>query len=70
MVAELEAATARTRSGSGSGVSSSWRCIGPVVRRALAAFEHARELLADELGIDPSRELQDLHERVLRQEES
>ena len=37
---------------------------------ALAAFEHARGLLADELGIDPSRELQDLHKRVLRQEES
>ncbi|HJS26274.1 MAG TPA: BTAD domain-containing putative transcriptional regulator, partial [Actinomycetota bacterium] len=37
---------------------------------ALAAFERARELLADELGIDPSRELQDIHERVLRQDES
>jgi WD40 repeat protein/DNA-binding SARP family transcriptional activator len=37
---------------------------------ALAAFEHARGLLADELGIDPSRELQDIHERVLRQDDS
>jgi WD40 repeat protein/tetratricopeptide (TPR) repeat protein len=37
---------------------------------ALAAFDRARQLLADELGIDPSRELQDLHERVLRQDES
>lgn len=37
---------------------------------ALAAFDRARRLLADELGIDPSRELQDLHERVLRQDES
>jgi WD40 repeat protein/DNA-binding SARP family transcriptional activator len=37
---------------------------------ALAAFDRARELLADELGIDPSHELQDLHERVLRQDES
>ncbi len=27
-------------------------------------------ILADQLGIDPSRELQDLHERVLRQEEN
>src|SRR4029453_8742417 len=37
---------------------------------ALAAFDRARELLADQLGIDPSRELQDMHERVLRQDES
>ncbi len=37
---------------------------------ALAAFDRARELLADELGIDPSRELQDIHERVLRQDDS
>jgi WD40 repeat protein/DNA-binding SARP family transcriptional activator len=37
---------------------------------ALAAFGRARGILAEQLGIDPSRELQDLHERVLRQEES
>jgi len=37
---------------------------------ALAAFDRARGILADQLGIDPSRELLDLHERVLRQEES
>ena len=37
---------------------------------ALAAFGRMRELLADQLGIDPSRELQDLHERVLRQDDS
>jgi serine/threonine protein kinase len=37
---------------------------------ALAAFDRARRILVDELGIDPSRELQDLHERVLRQDES
>ena len=37
---------------------------------ALAAFDRARELLADELGIDPSRELQELHQQVLRQDES
>ena len=37
---------------------------------ALAAFDRARELLAHELGIDPSRELQELHQQVLRQDES
>jgi WD40 repeat protein/serine/threonine protein kinase len=37
---------------------------------ALAAFHRARELLAEELGIDPSRELRILHERILRQDPS
>jgi WD40 repeat protein/DNA-binding SARP family transcriptional activator len=35
---------------------------------ALGAFERARAILADELGIDPSRELQELHARILRQD--
>ena len=35
---------------------------------ALAAFERARTILAEELGIDPSRELRLLHERILRQD--
>ena len=35
---------------------------------ALAAFQRAREVLADELGIDPSTELVHLHERILRQD--
>ena len=35
---------------------------------ALAAYQRAREILADELGIDPSPELSRLHERVLRQD--
>jgi WD40 repeat protein/serine/threonine protein kinase/DNA-binding SARP family transcriptional activator len=35
---------------------------------ALAAFERARTILADELGIDPSHELQELHQRILRQD--
>ncbi|HEY6567049.1 MAG TPA: BTAD domain-containing putative transcriptional regulator [Actinomycetota bacterium] len=35
---------------------------------ALAAFQRAREVLADELGIDPSPELARLHERILRQD--
>ena len=35
---------------------------------ALAAFERARTVLAEELGIDPSRDLQLLHERILRQD--
>jgi WD40 repeat protein/DNA-binding SARP family transcriptional activator/tRNA A-37 threonylcarbamoyl transferase component Bud32 len=33
---------------------------------ALAAYQRARELLGDELGIDPTEELQALHERILR----
>jgi WD40 repeat protein/DNA-binding SARP family transcriptional activator len=37
---------------------------------ALAAFERARRLLADELGIDPSAELRSLHAQVLRQDPS
>jgi serine/threonine-protein kinase len=35
---------------------------------ALDAYRRAREVLADELGIDPSPELQALHERILRQD--
>jgi DNA-binding SARP family transcriptional activator/tRNA A-37 threonylcarbamoyl transferase component Bud32 len=34
---------------------------------ALDAYRRAREVLSDELGIDPSPELQQLHERILRQ---
>ncbi len=33
---------------------------------ALAAFDRARQLLADELGVDPSAELQRVHGRILR----
>jgi serine/threonine-protein kinase len=32
---------------------------------ALAAFDRARRLLADDLGIDPSRRLRRLHEQIL-----
>ena len=35
---------------------------------ALAAFQRARAILADELGIDPSPELVRLHERILGQD--
>jgi len=34
---------------------------------ALAAYERARKILADELGIDPSPELRKLHQRILQQ---
>jgi DNA-binding SARP family transcriptional activator/WD40 repeat protein len=34
---------------------------------ALTAYQGAREILADELGIDPSPELRKLHERILAQ---
>src|SRR5262245_37987666 len=35
---------------------------------ALNAYQRLREILANELGVDPSPELQRLHERVLRQD--
>jgi serine/threonine protein kinase/WD40 repeat protein len=35
---------------------------------ALAAFDRARTMLSEELGIDPSHELRLLHERILRQD--
>ena len=35
---------------------------------ALSSYQRAREILADELGIDPSPELMKLHERVLKQD--
>jgi DNA-binding SARP family transcriptional activator/WD40 repeat protein len=34
---------------------------------ALTAYQRAREILADELGIDPSPELRKVHERILAQ---
>jgi serine/threonine-protein kinase len=37
---------------------------------ALEAFQRARQVLADELGIDPSRRLQRLHEQILAQDPS
>jgi basic membrane lipoprotein Med (substrate-binding protein (PBP1-ABC) superfamily)/DNA-binding SARP family transcriptional activator/tRNA A-37 threonylcarbamoyl transferase component Bud32 len=36
----------------------------------LAAFQRARQVLADELGTEPSRELQRLNERILRRDPS
>ena len=35
---------------------------------ALASYRRAQELLGEELGIDPSLELQDLHRRILQQD--
>jgi WD40 repeat protein/DNA-binding SARP family transcriptional activator len=35
---------------------------------ALSVYQRLREILADELGVDPSPELQTLHERILRQD--
>jgi DNA-binding SARP family transcriptional activator/ABC-type oligopeptide transport system substrate-binding subunit len=37
---------------------------------ALMAFDRARRILSDELGIDPGLALQDLHRRILRQDAS
>ncbi|MFB3739191.1 MAG: BTAD domain-containing putative transcriptional regulator, partial [Candidatus Velamenicoccus archaeovorus] len=36
---------------------------------ALETFARARSMLADELGVDPSPELQDLHRRILRHDD-
>jgi DNA-binding SARP family transcriptional activator len=35
---------------------------------ALSTYERARGMLADELGVEPSTELQQLHERILRRD--
>ena len=35
---------------------------------ALAAYRQAQDLFADQLGIDPGRSLQELHERILAQD--
>ncbi|MDX1658227.1 MAG: BTAD domain-containing putative transcriptional regulator [Nitriliruptorales bacterium] len=37
---------------------------------ALEVYEQTRETLAEELGIDPSPQLQELHQRILRQDPS
>jgi len=37
---------------------------------SLAAYQRARQVLADELGTEPSRELQRLNERILRRDPS
>jgi predicted ATPase/DNA-binding SARP family transcriptional activator len=37
---------------------------------ALAAYQHARRTLVDELGLEPGRELQELEQAVLRQDAS
>src|SRR5262249_28022300 len=37
---------------------------------ALVAYQRARELLADELGVDPSEDLQRLQERILQHDPS
>ncbi len=37
---------------------------------ALSAYQRARQVLADELGTEPSRELQRLHEQILRRDPS
>jgi WD40 repeat protein/DNA-binding SARP family transcriptional activator len=37
---------------------------------ASATYHRAREILADELGIDPSEELRALHERILKNDET
>jgi DNA-binding SARP family transcriptional activator len=37
---------------------------------SLAAYQRARQVLADELGTEPSRELQRLNEQILRRDPS
>jgi DNA-binding SARP family transcriptional activator len=38
--------------------------------KALELYERLRSALRDELGIDPSRPLRDLHAAILRQDEA
>ena len=54
-----------------SAASSWWRCTGRATRRtALASYQDIRRALAEELGLDPSRSLQELEGAILRQDAS
>ena len=60
----------RIRCGSGSAASSCSRSTGPAGRPRRWRRSRARgETLVDELGIDPSTELQELHRAILNQDE-
>ena len=71
VVSELEALTARypLRERMWANLTLALYRLGRQAE-ALAAYQRAREVLADELGAEPSAELQHLHEQILRRDPS
>ena len=59
-----------TPSGRTSGPSTSWRCTVRAARpRPSTSFRRTRDVLVEELGVEPGPELQLMHRRILEQDE-
>ncbi len=71
VVAELEASRRSTRTASGSSSSGCSRSTAATARpRRSRSYREAREVLAEDLGLDPSPALQELERAILRQDPS